>query len=115
LTEKSADYCTGDEISQEYAVGPQRLLAFAMRGNLPMRVEDGQPLFDRGVVAKLFRRRDAPEGQGMTLGGGFRLGDSLAAPAKVPAARHVPGHSVRVPRAPRSNEVVLPPRKAEVA
>ena len=92
-----AEYWTGDEISREYAVGTQRLLAFAMRGNLAMRVEEGEQFFDLEMVKKLFRRRDAAEEQGMTLGCGFRLGDSLggAAVATVASALPQPGRSRR--------------------
>jgi hypothetical protein len=116
MTEYCGDYCTSEEISQEYAVGPQRLLAFAMRGNLPMRMEDGKPLYDRDIVAKLFRRRDAAEGQGMTLGGGFKLGDTLEVPSTTKSDLHRPvrTYSGFAPRMTRE-EPVAPLRKAEVA
>lgn len=50
---------TAEELEQRYAVTAARLLAYAMRGNLAMRRENGEPRFDEAAVARLFPRRTA--------------------------------------------------------
>jgi hypothetical protein len=52
-----ANWITADEIAEIYAVGPQRLAAYAMRGNLPWRRQGDATLYDEAVVQRLFRPR----------------------------------------------------------
>lgn len=107
-----AEYWTDEEISKEYAVGPSRLFSFAQRGNLAMRVQDGERFYDVEMVAKLFRRRDAAENSGMVLGG-FRLGEVLEDTRTRHSTARV-RQSVRVPMT-QALAPVLPLRKLGVA
>jgi hypothetical protein len=53
-----AKWNTAEELSQRYAVGVDRLAAYADRGNLGRRrLADGTLLFDEDMVAVLFRTR----------------------------------------------------------
>jgi len=100
-------FLAAEQIVEEYVVGEARLASYALRGNLPMRVHDGRPMYDASVVARLFRRRDAAEAVGMGLGA-FRLGDVLEAP---------PARSEREPplRSKRVACEALPPPGAHSA
>ncbi len=46
-----------DELSYRYLVSAERLLAYALRGNLSMTREDGLLRFDAAQVARLFPKR----------------------------------------------------------
>ena len=73
-----ATWTTASELSGRYLVGPERLLDYSRRGNLPMlRGTDGVPLFDEQVVARLFparQQRLAPSGANLGVLGSSRLG-----------------------------------------
>ena len=55
-----SNWMTAEAIGERYRVGLERLLAYAARGNLPIRRVLGEPpLFDESVVARIFRPRGA--------------------------------------------------------
>lgn len=107
-----AEYWTDEDISKEFAVGSERLFSYARRGNLAMRMQDGERQYDVQMVAKLFKRRDAAENSGMVLGG-FKLGDVLEDTRTRNSHVRV-RHSMRVPAVEHVAKVV-PLRKVGAA
>jgi hypothetical protein len=55
-----ANWMSADELAGRFMVGPERLSAFADRGNLPRRkLATGEVLFDADIAARYFRSRTA--------------------------------------------------------
>ncbi len=122
-----ANWMTAEEIGELYIVGPERLQAFAARGNLACRRPvGGAPLYDEAGVARFFRPRRGgilvakqPEGEHLGVLGLSKLGDAPrlgGRGAELPATgirRHRPLPSNMEPVFPgqqrqRDGEVVVP-------
>ena len=98
-----ADWMSADELAERFIVGPERLSAFADRGNLPRRkLEGGEVLFDAEIAARYFRSRraglvvtqaDARESLGVL--GMTKLGHGPAHPSR--GVRHRPASSAVFP------------------
>jgi hypothetical protein len=74
---------TATDLSRRYLVGPDRLLEYSRRGNLPMsRSADGTILFDEDFVVRLFRSRSAApaatDATSLAVLGSSRLGVATA-------------------------------------
>ncbi|HVJ93961.1 MAG TPA: hypothetical protein VM580_29430 [Labilithrix sp.] len=105
------NWMTAEEIGERYVVGPERLQAFAARGNLACRKPEGAPmLFDEASVARLFRPRyggiavTKPAGNHLGVLGVSKLGDE---PARARRRRRV-SYSDVVPAFPGAEPMVLP-------
>lgn len=84
-----ANWMTAEEIGELYIVGPERLQAYAARGNLACRrPTGGAPLYDEAAVGRYFRPRRGgivvsrmPEGEHLGVLGVAKLGDAANAGA----------------------------------
>jgi hypothetical protein len=95
----TSNWLTAGEITARYVVGAQKLAAYSLQGNLPLRRgPDGVERFDEKMVALLFRPR---QGASMGLGvlGEARLGqpapDENEPPASSRQARRLGPRVVR--------------------
>ncbi len=96
----ASSWLTAGEITARYVVGEQKLAAYSLQGNLPLRRDpDGTVRYDERVVALLFRpRHQASAGLGVL--GATRLGDpSPEAESPPPSSRQARRLSPRVARA----------------
>lgn len=77
-----SQWWTAARISEQFAVGENRLLSFSQRGNLPSRRVDGVWLFDIETVRNLFRPRDPALAASLPPNslGHYRLGETWPAP-----------------------------------
>lgn len=86
-------WMTAAQISERYAVGEDRLMAYGRRGNLPFcRTPEGTTLYDERAVARFFRPRGpalvvarAARGPHLGLLGVMRLGDKPSQGVPSPA------------------------------
>jgi len=89
MTPPTTQWLSAAELSRMLVVGPERLLAYASRGDLPCKWnQQGKPLFDADYAATLFRGRgvalEATSPHFLGVLGSTRLGRAMPeAPASL--------------------------------
>jgi hypothetical protein len=96
----SSNWLTAREIAERYIVGEQRLTAYSLQGNLPLRrSDDGTVRYDESVVSCLFRPRHGAS-PGLGVLGVVRLGepppDATAPPQSSRRLRQISPNLTRV-------------------